>query len=120
MSDGHSEIALDESSPRPWYFDGWDIFSAGTRGGVNNDGHRLVLPASHLDQTWHPSQRMNRADLQLIVEAVNAYDAEREWQVVYNKSGVTRRCVSEGEARAIARKNDVRIEWRTKWQEDSA
>lgn len=43
---------------------------------------------------------------------------DREWQVVYNKSGVTRRCVSEGEARAIARLSDVRIEWRTKWQED--
>ena len=57
----------------PWYFDGWDIFTEATSAGPNGDGHRLVVPLSHLNETWHPSQQVSAADAELIVRAVNAF-----------------------------------------------
>ena len=71
---GLSETQFADSTPRPWYFDGWDIFTAFNSAGVRGDGHRLVIPLSHLNNTFHPSQRVNEADVRLIVEAVNAYE----------------------------------------------
>lgn len=64
---------LAKATERPWYFDGWDIFTAGSSAGPRGDGHRLVVPLSHLDNTFHPSQRVSRYDAELIVRAVNAY-----------------------------------------------
>lgn len=62
-----------EASPRPWYFDGRDIFSTGPTD--DTGGHRLVVP---LPNTFHPSQRVSDADAELIVAAVNAYDRMRD------------------------------------------
>lgn len=64
------EWLLAAPSPRPWYFDGRDIFSTGPTD--ETGGHRLVVP---LPNTLHPSQRVSDADAELIVRAVNAYDA---------------------------------------------
>jgi hypothetical protein len=64
------QSSVSEPSPRPWYFDGWDIFTTGPTG--NTGGHRLVVPLPR--DTFHPSQRVRDADARLIVRAVNAYD----------------------------------------------
>jgi hypothetical protein len=60
---------LADASPRPWYFDGWDIFTTGPTD--ETGGHRLVVP---LPNTVHPSQRVSKADAELIVLAVNEYE----------------------------------------------
>lgn len=62
------------TSPRPWYFDGRDIFSTGPTD--DTGGHRLVVP---LPNTFHPSQRVSDADAELIVRAVNEHDALLEF-----------------------------------------
>lgn len=66
-----TEELLAAASPRPWYFDGWDVFSTGATDGTG--GHRLVFPLPH--PTWHPSQRVSPADAELAVRAVNEYEA---------------------------------------------
>lgn len=57
-----------EATPRPWYYDGRDIFAVG----IKEDGHRLVIP---LPDTFHPSQEVSKADAELVVLAVNSHDA---------------------------------------------
>lgn len=64
---GLSDTQLAErATPRPWYYDGRDIFSTA----VGQDGHRLVVP---LPETWHPYQEVSPFDAELIVRAVNTF-----------------------------------------------
>ncbi len=75
---GHADTIRAEfpdSTPRPWYFDGWDIFTSASSAGSRGDGHRLVVPLSHLNETFHPSQKVSEDDARLIVAAVNERDA---------------------------------------------
>lgn len=70
MNDEELKALLAKASPRPWRYDGRDVFSAEL---INESG--LVLP---IPETWHPSQRVNEADIRLLVEAVNRLSEQFE------------------------------------------
>lgn len=64
------------STPRPWYFDGWDIFTSASSAGPRGDGHRMVIPLRAInDAVFHESMRVKAEDARLIVAAVNAMDS---------------------------------------------